>query len=85
MEKANVRSRILEIGIVPVVRASSAREAMMAVDAISLGGIPVAEIAASDSISDHGPRLAVIREECSLAERLIFGLVLHILTAARED
>jgi 2-dehydro-3-deoxyphosphogluconate aldolase/(4S)-4-hydroxy-2-oxoglutarate aldolase len=44
MEKANVRSRILEIGIVPVVRASSAREAMMAVDAICLGGIPVAEI-----------------------------------------
>lgn len=44
MEKAHVRSRILEIGIVPVVRASSAREAMLAVDAISLGGIPVAEI-----------------------------------------
>lgn len=44
MEKANVKSRILEIGIVPVVRASSAREAMMAVDAICLGGIPIAEI-----------------------------------------
>jgi 2-dehydro-3-deoxyphosphogluconate aldolase/(4S)-4-hydroxy-2-oxoglutarate aldolase len=44
MEKAHVRSRILEIGIVPVIRASSAREAMSAIDAICLGGIPVAEI-----------------------------------------
>jgi 2-dehydro-3-deoxyphosphogluconate aldolase/(4S)-4-hydroxy-2-oxoglutarate aldolase len=44
MTKEIVRNRILEIGIVPVVRASSAREAMAAVDAICLGGIPIVEI-----------------------------------------
>jgi 2-dehydro-3-deoxyphosphogluconate aldolase/(4S)-4-hydroxy-2-oxoglutarate aldolase len=44
MEKERVRSRILEIGIIPVVRASSASEAKLAIDAICLGGIPVAEI-----------------------------------------
>lgn len=44
MEKQAVKNRLLEIGVIPVVRASSAREAMMAVDAICAGGIPVAEI-----------------------------------------
>jgi 2-dehydro-3-deoxyphosphogluconate aldolase/(4S)-4-hydroxy-2-oxoglutarate aldolase len=44
MEKASVRSRILEIGIVPVVRAASGREAMMAADAVCEGGIPIVEI-----------------------------------------
>jgi 2-dehydro-3-deoxyphosphogluconate aldolase/(4S)-4-hydroxy-2-oxoglutarate aldolase len=44
MEKENVRRRILEVGIIPVIRASSARDALLAVDAIGLGGIPIAEI-----------------------------------------
>jgi len=39
-----VRQRILEIGIIPVVRASSAREAIMAVEAVTAGGIPIAEL-----------------------------------------
>ena len=34
----------MEIGIIPVVRASSAREAMMAVEAVAAGGIPIAEL-----------------------------------------
>ncbi len=44
MEKQKVRDRILEIGIVPVVRASSADEARMAADAVCEGGIPIVEI-----------------------------------------
>lgn len=44
MDKQKVRDRIVEIGIVPVVRASSAGEARMAADAVCEGGIPIAEI-----------------------------------------
>ena len=44
MDKNAVRNRILEIGIVPVVRASSADEARLAVEAVSEGGIPIVEI-----------------------------------------
>jgi 2-dehydro-3-deoxyphosphogluconate aldolase/(4S)-4-hydroxy-2-oxoglutarate aldolase len=44
MDKQKVRERILEIGIVPVIRASSPSEARIAADAVCLGGIPIAEI-----------------------------------------
>jgi 2-dehydro-3-deoxyphosphogluconate aldolase / (4S)-4-hydroxy-2-oxoglutarate aldolase len=44
MIKADVRKRIEEIGIVPVIRASSADEARFATESILHGGIPVAEI-----------------------------------------
>lgn len=44
MDKQGVRERIVEIGIVPVVRASSPREARMAADAVCEGGIPIVEI-----------------------------------------
>jgi 2-dehydro-3-deoxyphosphogluconate aldolase/(4S)-4-hydroxy-2-oxoglutarate aldolase len=44
MDKQKVRDRIVEIGVVPVVRASSAREARMAADAVCEGGISIAEI-----------------------------------------
>jgi 2-dehydro-3-deoxyphosphogluconate aldolase/(4S)-4-hydroxy-2-oxoglutarate aldolase len=44
MDKQRVRERILEIGIVPVVRASSPAEACLAADAVCLGGIPIVEI-----------------------------------------
>ena len=44
MDKQNVRERILEIGIVPVVRAASAREACVAAEAVHEGGIPIVEI-----------------------------------------
>lgn len=44
MDKQKVRERILEIGIIPVVRASSALEARMAADAVREGGIPIVEI-----------------------------------------
>ena len=44
MNKQEVRRRIEEIGIVPVVRASSSREACLAAEAVCEGGIPIVEI-----------------------------------------
>jgi 2-dehydro-3-deoxyphosphogluconate aldolase/(4S)-4-hydroxy-2-oxoglutarate aldolase len=44
MTREEVRQRILEIGIVPVVRASSAKKAIAAAEAVALGGIPIVEV-----------------------------------------
>jgi 2-dehydro-3-deoxyphosphogluconate aldolase/(4S)-4-hydroxy-2-oxoglutarate aldolase len=44
MTKQEVRKLIADIGIVPVVRATSAKQAMMAVEAVCLGGIAIVEI-----------------------------------------
>jgi|SRR5271170_5177867 len=44
MDKQKVRERILEVGIIPVVRASSAAEACIAAEAVRAGGIPIVEI-----------------------------------------
>ena len=44
MDKQKVRDRIIEIGIIPVVRASSPGEACIAADAVCRGGIPIVEI-----------------------------------------
>lgn len=44
MTKDTVRQKILDVGIVPVVRASSPQQAVLAAEAISAGGIPIVEI-----------------------------------------
>jgi len=44
MNKSEVIQRIKEVGLVPVVRAASADEAMQAIDAIKAGGVTVLEI-----------------------------------------
>ncbi len=44
MTSTEIRKRIVEVGIIPVIRAASAREAIFAVEAVSAGGIPVAEL-----------------------------------------
>jgi 2-dehydro-3-deoxyphosphogluconate aldolase/(4S)-4-hydroxy-2-oxoglutarate aldolase len=44
MNKEDVRARILEIGIVPVVRAGSPREALLASEAVCEGGISIVEV-----------------------------------------
>lgn len=44
MNKDEVRARILEIGIIPVVRASSTQEAQFAAEALAAGGIHVVEV-----------------------------------------
>src|SRR5689334_6480944 len=44
MDKGEVVQTIREVGIIPVVRAESADEAMMAIDAIRAGGVSLLEI-----------------------------------------
>jgi 2-dehydro-3-deoxyphosphogluconate aldolase/(4S)-4-hydroxy-2-oxoglutarate aldolase len=44
MNKQQVRDKIVEIGVVPVVRASSPAEALLAAQAVCDGGIPLVEI-----------------------------------------
>lgn len=44
MNKQEVRSRIEEIGIIPAIRASSTEDALFAAEAVSRGGIPIAEV-----------------------------------------
>jgi 2-dehydro-3-deoxyphosphogluconate aldolase / (4S)-4-hydroxy-2-oxoglutarate aldolase len=44
MKKEEVREKIVEIGIVPVVRASSAKQAVLAAEAVCAGGIPIVEV-----------------------------------------
>jgi 2-dehydro-3-deoxyphosphogluconate aldolase/(4S)-4-hydroxy-2-oxoglutarate aldolase len=44
LNKQQVRNRIEQVGIVPVIRASSEREAHMAAEAVCKGGIPIVEI-----------------------------------------
>lgn len=44
MTREQIRQRIVEIGIVPIVRASSAAQATQAVEAVCAGGIPVVEV-----------------------------------------
>jgi 2-dehydro-3-deoxyphosphogluconate aldolase/(4S)-4-hydroxy-2-oxoglutarate aldolase len=81
MDKKAVRDRIIEIGIVPVVRASSKREALIAAEAVGEGGIPIVEI----TMTVPGA-VEVIRElaKSNPAEVLIgAGTVLDVETAAR--
>jgi len=44
MTKEQARSRIAEVGIIPVIRASSAKQAMQAAEAVCAAGITVVEI-----------------------------------------
>lgn len=44
MTKDEVRRRITDIGVVPVVRASNAKQAILGAEAVCAGGIPIVEI-----------------------------------------
>ena len=44
MTREQIRKRIVEIGIVPIVRASSSAQAKRAVEAVCAGGIPLVEV-----------------------------------------
>jgi len=44
MTKEQVRERVLEVGIVPVVRATSAKKALAAAEAVAVGGITIVEL-----------------------------------------
>jgi 2-dehydro-3-deoxyphosphogluconate aldolase/(4S)-4-hydroxy-2-oxoglutarate aldolase len=81
MDKQKVRDRIIEIGIVPVVRASSPGEACVAADAVCQGGIPIVEI----TMTVPGA-VDVIRElvkNCSSDVLIGAGTVLNPETARR--
>jgi 2-dehydro-3-deoxyphosphogluconate aldolase/(4S)-4-hydroxy-2-oxoglutarate aldolase len=81
MDKQGVLGRIVEIGIIPVVRASSPREARIAAEAVSAGGIPIVEI----TMTVPGA-VEVIRElaKSSVAELLVgAGTVLNAEAARR--
>jgi 2-dehydro-3-deoxyphosphogluconate aldolase / (4S)-4-hydroxy-2-oxoglutarate aldolase len=81
MDKQSVRDRILEIGIVPVVRASSPDEARLAAEAVREGGIPIVEI----TMTVPGA-IEVIRELTSSASSAVLvgaGTVLNPETAQR--
>jgi 2-dehydro-3-deoxyphosphogluconate aldolase/(4S)-4-hydroxy-2-oxoglutarate aldolase len=80
MDKQAVRDRITQIGIVPVVRASSPREARLAAEAVCQGGIPIVEI----TMTVPGA-IDVIRELAKNAFGLLVGAgtVLNADTARR--
>ncbi|MGB9464504.1 MAG: bifunctional 4-hydroxy-2-oxoglutarate aldolase/2-dehydro-3-deoxy-phosphogluconate aldolase [Candidatus Acidiferrum sp.] len=81
MDKQKVRERIIEIGIVPVVRASSASEACVAAEAVCQGGIPIVEI----TMTVPGA-VEVIRElvrKCGADVLIGAGTVLNADTARR--
>ncbi len=44
MTREQIRQRIFDVGIVPVIRASSARKAIAAAEAVCAGGIPLLEV-----------------------------------------
>jgi 2-dehydro-3-deoxyphosphogluconate aldolase/(4S)-4-hydroxy-2-oxoglutarate aldolase len=44
MNREQVRTRIEEIGVIPALRVSSADDALLAAEAVSLGGIPIVEV-----------------------------------------
>ncbi len=44
MTKHEVANKIVEVGIIPVVRASSAEQAMRAAEAVCAGGVPIVEV-----------------------------------------
>jgi 2-dehydro-3-deoxyphosphogluconate aldolase / (4S)-4-hydroxy-2-oxoglutarate aldolase len=80
MDKKSVRDRIVEIGIVPVVRASSRREALIAAEAVCEGGIPIVEI----TMTVPGA-VEVIRELVKNGSQILIGAgtVLDVETARR--
>jgi 2-dehydro-3-deoxyphosphogluconate aldolase / (4S)-4-hydroxy-2-oxoglutarate aldolase len=80
MTKQQVRDRITEIGVVPVVRASSAAEALLAARAVCDGGIPIVEI----TMTVPGA-IEVIRELRKSASGVLIGAgtVLDVETARR--
>jgi len=44
MTKEESRKRIIDVGIIPVVRASSPQQALLAAEAVCAGGIPIVEV-----------------------------------------
>ena len=76
----SVLEKIREVGIVPVVRATSSDQALAAVEAICAGGIPILEI----TLTVPGA-IEIIRDLISRIDALIgAGTVLDATTGARS-
>ncbi len=79
-DKQNVSTRITEIGIVPVVRATSAERALQAARALREGGIPIVEV----TMTVPGAIQAIAELSKWAGEMLVgAGTVLDAPTAAR--
>jgi 2-dehydro-3-deoxyphosphogluconate aldolase / (4S)-4-hydroxy-2-oxoglutarate aldolase len=78
MRKQELRARMEEIGIVPVIRTSSAEDARFAVEEIAKGGIPIIEL----TMTVPGA-MQVIREVVRAVPKVILGAgtVLDVDTA----
>lgn len=81
MNKQQVRDRITEIGVVPVVRASSAVEALLAAEAVGEGGIPIVEI--TMTVPGAVPLIRDLRKSASAGVLIGAGTVLDVDTARR--
>jgi len=80
MEKQELRARVEEVGLVPVIRTSSAEDARFAVEEVSHGGIPIIEL----TMTVPGA-LDVIRDLVKEVPGVILGAgtVLDVDTARR--
>lgn len=78
MTKQELRNRVEEVGLVPVIRTSSAEDARFAVEEVAHGGIPIVEV----TVTVPGA-LDVIREILATFPQVIIGAgtVLDVLTA----
>jgi len=77
-KKEELRARVEEVGIVPVIRTSSAEDARFAVEEVAHGGIPIVEV----TMTVPGA-LDVIREIVRSVPNVLIGAgtVLDVLTA----
>jgi len=69
MSRAKIVAKIAEVGIVPIVRTSSADAAIRAVEAVFEGGIPVAEI----TMTVPGAVTALEKVADELGDKIILG------------
>jgi 2-dehydro-3-deoxyphosphogluconate aldolase/(4S)-4-hydroxy-2-oxoglutarate aldolase len=78
MKKLELRSRVEEVGLIPVIRTSSAEDARFAVEEVANGGIPIIEV----TMTVPGA-IGVIREIVKNVPDVIIGAgtVLDALTA----
>jgi len=78
MKKEELRARVEEVGIVPVIRTSSAEDARFAVEEVAHGGVPIIEV----TMTVPGA-LDVIREIVRTIPKVIIGAgtVLDVPTA----
>ena len=81
MKKEEVRQRIERVGIIPVVRASSAPEACMAADAVCQGEIPIVEI--TMTVPGAVGVIAALAKECG-SQVLIGAGTVRNTEAARQ-